>query len=129
VYGEGIQNYMNDAPADISIVTNDDPDKPIVGEALPITGIVAFLDHNWSERWSSTIGYSRTDIDNTDLATPTAYKAGQYGLFNLLYMPVPNVMMGGELQWGERENENGFTSDAVKVQFSFKYNFSSRIGG
>jgi hypothetical protein len=129
-YGEGMQNYMNDAPADIAAVANPgNAVTPVVGEAIPITGIVAFLDHTWNERWSSTIGYSRTDIDNFDSALDTAYKAGQYGLFNLLYTPVPNMMVGGELQWGERENENGFTSDAVKVQFSFKYNFSSKVGG
>ena len=45
-------------------------------------------------------------------------------------MPVPNVMMGGELQWGRRENfSDGWTYDGVKVQFSFKYSFSHKIGG
>ena len=50
-------------------------------------------------------------------------------LGNLLYTPVPNVMMGGELQWGRRENfSDGFQSDGFKVQFSFKYNFSKVFG-
>ena len=44
--------------------------------------------------------------------------------------PVPNVLVGGELQWGRREhNSDGFSSDGFKIQFSFKYNFSARIGG
>ena len=44
--------------------------------------------------------------------------------------PVPNVMVGGELQWGRRENfSDGFESDGFKVQFSFKYNFSCKLGG
>ena len=48
-FGEGIQNYMNDAPVDIGIVNNlADPLRPILGEPLPIVGIVAFLDHSWS---------------------------------------------------------------------------------
>ena len=39
-------------------------------------------------------------------------------------------MFGGELQWGRRENfSDGFHSDGLKVQFSFKYNFSQRFGG
>jgi hypothetical protein len=43
---------------------------------------------------------------------------------------VPNVMLGGELQWGQRENfADGFKSDGFKVQFSFKYTFSAKIGG
>ena len=88
------------------------------------------MDHTWSPKFTSTVGYSRTDIDNTEGQAPNAYKAGQYILGNLLYYPVPNVMVGGELQWGRRENfSDGFSSDGLKVQFSFKYNFSHRIGG
>ena len=51
VVGEGIQNYMNDAPVDIGIVNNfTNPRTPILGEPLPIVGIVAFVDHNWNEQ-------------------------------------------------------------------------------
>ena len=130
-YGEGIQNYMNDAPADIGVVLNlQDPVRPLLGEALPITGIVVFLDHAWNDKFSSSVGYSRTDIDNTDGQAPNAYKTGQYALGNLLYSPVPNAMVGGEFQWGRRENfSDGFESDGFKLQFSFKYNFSAKFGG
>ena len=38
-------------------------------------------------------------------------------------------MMGGEFQWGQRENFDGYKADGVKVQFSFKYNFSHKFGG
>jgi hypothetical protein len=51
-------------------------------------------------------------------------------LGNVLYYPVKNVMFGGEFQWGRRENNSdGFHSDGVKLQFSFKYNFSYKLGG
>jgi hypothetical protein len=130
-FGEGIENYWNDAPVDVGIVNNfGDPIKPILGKPLPIVGIVAFVDHNWNERWSSAVGYSFTDIDNTEGQLPDAYRRGHYALGNLLFTPVPNVMVGGELQWGRRENHSdGFSSDGLKVQFSFKYNFSHKIGG
>ena len=130
-FGEGIQNYMNDAPVDVGIVNNfSNPRTPIVGKALPIVGVVAFLDHTWNEKFSTAIGYSLTDIDNSEAQSPDAYHRGQYALGNLLYTPVPNVMIGGELQWGRRENfADGFKSDGFKVQFSFKYNFSAKIGG
>ena len=131
VYGEGIENYMNDAPVDIGIVNNfSDPLKPILGKPIPIMGTVVFLDHAWNDKFSSTIGYSRTDIDNTEGQAPDAYRTGQYLLGNLLYTPVPNVMMGGEFQWGQRANfSDGFKSNGYKIQFSFKYNFSHRLGG
>ena len=131
VFGEGIQNYMNDSPVDIGIVDNfSNPVTPILGEPIPIVGIVAFVDHTWNEKYSSTFGYSWQDNDNTEGQTPDAFKTGHYALGNLLYYPAPNVMVGGELQWGRRENfADGFQSDGVKVQFSFKYNFSWKLGG
>jgi hypothetical protein len=40
------------------------------------------------------------------------------------------VLIGGEFQWGKRENfSDGFSFNDYRVQFSFKYNFSYKIGG
>jgi hypothetical protein len=129
-FGEGIQNYMNDAPVDIGIANNLDPLRPVIGEPLPLVGIVAFLDHAWSPEYSSSFGYSMTDIDNSDAQAPDAYRRGHYIVGNVLHYPAPNVMFGGELQWGRRENfSDGFHSDGLKLQFSFRYNFSHRLGG
>jgi len=131
VVGEGIENAMNDSPIDIGIQNNpSDPVRPVVGKALPIVGTHVFLDHTWNEHFSSAIGYGRQDIDNTDAQAPNAFKTGQYALGNLLYTPVPNAMLGGELQWGRRTNfSDGFHSDGVKLQVSFKYNFAWKLGG
>jgi nucleoside-specific outer membrane channel protein Tsx len=122
---------MNDSPVDVGIVNNfSNPVTPILGEPIPITGLVLFLDHAWNEKFSSAIGYSRQDNDNTEAQAADAFRNGQYALGNLLYYPAPNVMIGGELQWGRRENfSDGFQSDGLKLQFSFKYNFSFKVGG
>ena len=131
VFGEGIQNYMNDSPIDIGIVNNPgNAARPILGKPIPLVGITAWLDHNWNKQYSTALGYSMQDNDNTEAQSPNAFRRGHYVLGNLLYTPVPNVMVGGELQWGRRENfSDGFTSDGLKVQFSFKYNFSYKVGG
>jgi hypothetical protein len=127
VYGEGIQNYMNDAPADVALENNPSGGalSPVQGVALPLLGVVAFLDHTWSPKFSSAIGYSMMDIDNSELQAPNAFKKGQYALGNVLYTPVSGVTTGVELQWGDRENfSDGFSSNTFRVQFSFKYNYS-----
>ncbi|MGE5358262.1 MAG: DcaP family trimeric outer membrane transporter [Bacteroidales bacterium] len=131
VYGEGIENYMNDAPVDVGIVNQfNNPITPIAGKALPITGITLFLDHNWNKKWSTAVGYSTTNIKNTEGQLGDAYHMGRYFLGNLLYSPVSGVMVGGEVQWGQRSNFNdGFKYSATKIQFSFKYNFAASIGG
>ena len=129
VHGEGIQNYMNDANADIGIVTTADRLTPLRGEAIPLTGVVAFLDLNWSEQWTSTVGFSIQANDLPPLSVPTAFETGQYALANILYHPFPNVMMGPEIQWGKRENFDGFSSDDFRIQFSAKYSFSKSLSG
>jgi hypothetical protein len=130
VYGEGIQNYMNDAPADVGVRTTGNPLLPIEGEALPLTGVVAFIDMNWSSEWTSTFGFSFVDIDNSDGQAANAFKKGQYALANLLYHPTPKLFMGPELQWGKRENfRDGFESDDLRIQFSARYDFSASVGG
>jgi len=131
VYGAGIQNYMNDSPVDAGIVRQPgNAVTPVTAEAIPLLGITAFIDHAWSSRWSSSVGYSMQDNDNREGSNPDAFRRGHYAVGNLLFTPVPNVMAGGELQWARRENfSDGFSSDGLKIQFSFKYNFSARIGG
>ena len=126
-YGTGIQNYMNDATVDIGIAAGNtnDPRRPIRGVALPLFAMVAFLDHSWNKKFSTSVGYSMQNMNNSDGQSPSAFKRGHYALGNLLYYPVENVMIGGELQWGKRENFlDGFSSDDVRIQFSFRYNFS-----
>jgi hypothetical protein len=130
-YGHGVQNYWNDAPVDVGIQSNPgNPRTPIVGKALPILGVVAFLDLNWNAKWTSTVGYSLVDIDNSDGQSDDAFKRGHYAVANVLYYPTANVMLGPEIQWGKRENfRDGFTSDDFRVQFSAKYNFKVSVGG
>lgn len=126
LYGEGVENYMNDAPVDVGIKKNPgNTVTPVKGVALPVTGIVAFIDHSWSEKFSTAIGVSMLDIDNSDGQAANAFSKGEYAAANLMYYPVKNAMMGVEFQWGKRYNfSDGFTSDITKVQFTFKYNFS-----
>jgi hypothetical protein len=126
LYGEGVENYMNDAPVDVGIENDlDNTVSPVRGVALPVLGIVAFLDHTWNENFSSSVGYSMIDIDNSDAQSDDAFSAGQYIVANIMYYPVTNAMAGVEFQWGDRENfRDDFNPSITKIQFSFKYNFS-----
>ena len=98
--------------------------------ALPIFGAVAFLDHSWSEAFTSSLGWSMVDIDNSDAQAANAYRQGHYAIANLLYVPVTNVLMGVEYQFGSRENHaDDFNFTGHRLQFSFKYSFSQTFGG
>src|SRR4029079_17705807 len=110
-YGEGIQNYFNDAPIDVGLKSNGgNTVTPVTGEALPIFGMVVALDHTWNDKWTTAAFYSRGDVSKSDLQTPNAYKRVQYFAATLLCTPAKNVLMGGELQWADRKNfSDGFT--------------------
>jgi len=128
-YGHGIENYMNDAPVDVAPIVTGNPRVPIDGSPLPVFGMVAFLDHYWNERWSSTMGYSMLKIDNVPLQTANSFHRGEYGLGNLLFYPAKNVMTGAEFQWGRRDNfADGFSYDDYRIQVSARYNFDFKLG-
>jgi hypothetical protein len=131
VYGQGIQNYMNDAGADVG--TEDNPGggtlTPIRGTAIPMFGGLAFVDLNLGKFFTSSIGYSIVLTDNTEGQAPSAFRRGQYALANILVHPVEAVMFGPEVQWAERaNNSDDWTYNDFRIQFSLKYNFSKFFG-
>jgi len=123
VYGSGIENYMDDAPVDVGIQNNPPNSRvPIKGVALPVLGVVSFLDHTWNKHFTSSVGYSLVDIQNSNAQRPADFHQGDYAIANLLYHPIPRVMMGSEFQFGRRVNfSNGFNFNDYRVQFSFKF--------
>jgi len=130
VYGSGIENYMNDAPIDVGVRNNfSNPVSPVKGVALPVLGVVSFLDHTWSDRFTSSIGYSMVNIQNSDAEKTSDYHQGHYAIGNLLFKPVPKVTMGSEFQFGRRLNfTDGFNYNDYRLQFSFKYDWNKTWG-
>jgi len=128
-YGEGCENYIADPSPDVALESNPGNTlAPVKGKALPVWGFFSFVEIEWTQRLKSSLGYSMLTIENSDLQSPDAFRQGKYGLINLRYYPVNNVMMGIEYQYGRRDNfYDGFHSMANKIQFSFKYNFSHKF--
>ena len=129
VYGEGIENYMNDAPVDIGISnTPSNAISPIKGVRLPVLGIMSFLDHNWNDRFSTSAGFSMVNIENSNGQTANAFHQGYYALANLLYHPIKKVTIGGEFQFGRGVNFlDGFSFNDYRMQFSFRYDWSKGL--
>lgn len=131
VYGEGIASYMNDGGMDMAprVTSELQPPNLVIlrghAEAVPLLGITAYLDYAWSEHWTSAIGYSLTQVDNTNFQEPTAYHRGEYASANILWTPTPRVMTGAELMWGQRTDNGGAKGDDVRIQVSFKASFTS----
>jgi hypothetical protein len=132
VYGEGIENYMNDAPVDVApeVSANNSVIPGFKGKTVPIHSFTTYLDHNWSDKWSTSIGYSSLWMSNTSLQNPDAFHEGQYATANLVCSPFKNFMTGGEFQFGRRTNlSNGYHANDYKLQFTFRYSWDFRVFG
>ena len=128
MYGEGVENYMNDAPEDVGI------QKQLSNTIAPVKGVRPSGDRchrvsrplSGTRKFTTAIGYSMVDIDNSDAA----------GVRRVPPRPVrvrqPPVLPGVRRHHGRRVpvgqppriSPNGFKADIFKVQFSFKYAFS-----
>lgn len=88
-YGEGNGNYFNDGGLDIAPDSTDLNNADAT--AVQILGIVAYYEHYWSEKWSTSVGWSMTDLDTEDSQPLDEFKKGQIATANLLYYPASNV--------------------------------------
>jgi hypothetical protein len=138
VHGNGIASYMNDGGMDLAptAVPTAGPTPQISGEAVPLTGVSVYYDHYWNSKWSSSIGYSFDQVDNTNFQVTTppgsaAFHKGEYASVNLLAYPANNVMIGGEILYGKLYRLGGPTGvpsgDDVRFQFSVKYSFDKKL--
>jgi hypothetical protein len=137
VYSEGIASYMNDGGTDLGPqLRNTAPvvAPPIAGvpapsflepKAVPTFGAMIYYDHYWNDEWASSFGWSMHKQDVLTFQQANAYQNGQYVSGNILYTPDKRILVGGELLWGQREDKNGATGEDTRIQFTFKYSFSS----
>lgn len=126
LYGHGIASYMNDGGTDLAPEGSPGALSP---KAVPLLGIIAYYDHYWSDLYSTSFGYSRTQVENTSFQAADAFKTGEYASVNVLHTPAKNTMMGVEFLWGRRIDKGGDSGNDFRTQVSFKYNFSSKETG
>lgn len=122
VYGHGIASYMNDGGVDLGPETVG---GGVEAKAVPLLGVVAYIDHWWTERWSTSLGYSQTRVWNTDLQLGEAFHYAEYASANVLWTPMDRVLAGIEVLWGRRVDRNGNNGRDARAQLSLKYSFSS----
>ncbi|WP_413292927.1 DcaP family trimeric outer membrane transporter [Bdellovibrio sp. HCB185ZH] len=122
VTGEGIASYMNDGGTDMG---PEGAPGNISAKVVPLTAFLLYYDHNWNEKWMSTIGFAQSEVQNTSLQDVDAFKRGQYASVNLVSTPVKNFMYGGEFLWGSRMSKDETTTHDQRIQITMKYSFSS----
>lgn len=115
--GAGIASFMNDGGSNLA-------PQDGTGDAVPLTAMLAYYDHHWTDTWSTSIGYSLNDIDNRNQQLEDAFSKGQYATANIMHTPNKHISYSLESYWAERTDKNGAWGDSYRYQFSVKWDFS-----
>lgn len=121
VYGYGIANYMNDGGVDVA------PDAGFDPRPVSTLGWLLYYNRAWTDRWTSSLGYSQHVQYNLPNQGPSSFNQIDYASANVLWHPVPEMYLGPEFLWGKRKNEDSNGKSDSRVQFSFHYDFGGRI--
>ncbi len=115
--GRGIASYMNDGGVDLA------PGANLRAEAVQSLGWLIYYNHAWTDKLSSSIGYSAHRQNNTGGQIATAFHKGSYSSVNLLYAATKNVTTGAEFIWGRLEDKIGASQIDYRLQYSTKFAF------
>ena len=96
-----------------------DGDVELIDQA---SGHVSYR-HIWSPQWRSNLTLSHAAADNPDGTAGDAAKSFSSTHANLIYSPISNLDLGGELIWGDKELENGSNGELHRLQFTAKLGF------
>ncbi len=122
-YGQGIASYINDGGVDLAAST------PNTLSAQPQLAILAYYDQAWTERLSSSLGYSATIVSNTPYQTSSAFQRGRLRDGDRAgHAGRGCLSLGASYLWGRRRRVPvSATGTDNRLQFSVRYSFSSRV--
>ena len=119
--GSGYGRYVNDlrSVGDFDGIFSDTGELELIDV---IAGYVS-MQHWWHGTMRSNLTLGFVELDNPGFVDGDFYKRTLRVSTNLLWSPTPRIEIGGELLWGEKEDENGNTGDASQFQMAVKYLF------
>jgi hypothetical protein len=119
-FGTGVGRYIESFGG-----TNSDAVMTAAGslEAIDAWAAVAGYTHHWNQSWNSTFSASIAELDDIAGQAGSDIKSARSMHVNLVYKPFAQFFVGGELMWGERENNDGAEGDALRLQVSAQYSF------
>jgi hypothetical protein len=86
-------------------------------------GFVAY-EHQWSSALRSMVVYSRTELSDSDGLPGADLRRIQDVRANLVWSPFKLVEYGAEVLWGSRENQDGSSGEAWRIQASLIYHLN-----
>jgi hypothetical protein len=119
-YGRGINRYIQDING-LGLDAAFDPTNGF--DTLRSYGWFACYEHFWTNQWISNLCYGESWTQLYDTMPDDTYKRAKYLAVNLIWLPVERMGVGVEYLIGERENKNGDSSLAHRIQAGVQYKF------
>jgi hypothetical protein len=118
--GTGIARYFQDSAA-LGLDGSIDQDGKF--QTLGIEGWTLAYEQWLNRKWLANFVFSGLNASSTNAAPPTTFNSSKYVAAGLWWVPVGNASIGAEYLWGERENLDGQSRDAQRLQTAFVYSF------
>jgi len=118
VFGHGYAGYNNDGGIEITADENYEAAVPFQH------GFVITYDHNFGNRFASSLTYSETKQVNTAGQKNNAFHRSQYLVVQGMFYIIKNTLITGlNYQWGKRHNKNLDAADDHRIMASVRYMF------
>lgn len=99
-----------------------DPDGQI--DTLDAWSAYLAYNHYWTDALNSSFVFAHAETDAPDYQLASSIESATSAHINLIWFPYKSVSTGVELMWGERQNTDGATGDALRLQAMLKYKFN-----
>jgi hypothetical protein len=120
VGGKAISKYFNDQAGnrfDIQFPPNG-------GNTSPFTyGFYATYEHRWLTVLYSNVSYGMNSMEKESFTPDDIYATGYTVRMNTFWDITEGAKAGGEFIYGNRENKDSATGDAVRFNLLFYYDF------
>jgi hypothetical protein len=109
-FGEGIGSYRGSP----DIVATG----PFTAAILPVFGWMVGVHHEWNDAWTSNFTFSELTLEDVPGQAPTNLKNTTYLAVNLIANPYERVFCGIEYLYGIREDVDGDSGSANRLQIA-----------
>ncbi len=120
--------YLDGASRYIQDVAGSAPSFAYNATLTQFDSIVAYggfgaFQHWWTDALRTNLTYSIVRINNPVFSGVAVVRETQYATINLIYSPWPDVDLGSEFQYGQREDADRRKGNQTRVQSSLIYRF------
>lgn len=120
VGGQGIGAFIGDLGGlDVDGVVDPQGDLQVLQQYGGWLGYT----HHWTQRWRSTLTYSRLYLERDQLLDPSEFRRSDYAAANIIWQPAPSWSWGAELLYGKLQDQSGASGDVFRLQTALKYDF------